>query len=81
MVVFEGPDAGKGMVVVSNGDNDSAILNAEVMRLVLLRWGWAGVDVGVLRRDAAFAFKDIPQEQIVNQAYKALVFDAFEPAS
>jgi hypothetical protein len=81
VVVFEGPDAGKGMVVVSNGDNDSAILNAEVMRLVLLRWGWAGVDVGVLRRDAAFAFKDIPQEQIVNQAYKALVFDAFEPAS
>jgi len=81
VVVFEGPDAGKGMVVVSNGDNDSAILNAEVMRLVLLRWGWAGVDADVLRRDAAFAFKDIPQEQIVNQAYKALVFDAFEPVS
>ena len=79
LVCFEGPDAGKGMVVLSNGDNTSALLNAEVLRLLLKRWHWQGVDTAALAQDTGFAFQGIPQEQIVNLAYKALVFDAFTP--
>ncbi|CAE7591388.1 unnamed protein product, partial [Symbiodinium pilosum] len=77
---FEGPDVGKVMVVLSNGDNYAALLNAEVSRLLLRRWQWKGVNGAVLEEDAEFIFRDIPQEQIVNQAYKALVFSAFEPS-
>ena len=33
-----------------------------------------------LAQDAEFAFQGIPQEQIVNLAYKTLVFNAFQPA-
>ena len=68
------------MVVLSNGDNNSAVLNAEVLGLLLRRWAWQGVDVAMLAQDAEFAFQGIPQEQIVNLAYKTLVFNAFQPA-
>ena len=76
---FEGPDAGKVMVVLSNGDNNAALLNAEVARLLLRRWEWQGINMTTLDADTDFAFHGIPQEQIVNQAYKALVFSAFQP--
>ena len=35
-VCFEGPDAGKGFAVLSNGDNRATLLNAEIMQAVLL---------------------------------------------
>lgn len=81
VVVFDGPDRGKGYVIVANGDNESAIAIAETLQYLLIHAGWEGVDASMLRQRQGFDFTGIKQEEIVNYAFKALVFDAFEGAS
>lgn len=79
LVVFSGPDQGKGYIVIANGDNQSALCIAKVVQHLLLESGWAGVDMDLLRSRTDYDFTGIKQEEIVNFAYKTLVFDAFIP--
>lgn len=80
LVVFSGPDKGKGYIIIANGDNQSALCIAKVVQHLLLKSEWAGVDMDLLRSRTDYDFTGIKQEEIVNFAYKTLVFDAFIPA-
>jgi len=56
MVCFRGPDAGKGVVCVSNGDDDAVFLNCDVVLAILALERWRGVefstdDPSALRED------------------------------
>jgi len=77
LVVFDGPDRGKGFIVVANGDNQSAVGIAKVVQHLLIQSQWHGVDTALLQSRTDFDFTGIKQEEIVNVAYKKLVFDAF----
>merc|ERR1711871_1002125 len=77
IICVSGPNRGSGTVVLSNGDNNAAIFNAEVCRVVLRALAWDGVSEEVLRAPAEFAFEGVPQAEIVNQVYKKLVFASF----
>lgn len=77
LVVFDGPDQGKGFIVIANGDNQSAVCIAKVVQHLLIQSEWQGVDTAMLRSRQEFDFTGIKQEEIVNFAYKKLVFDAF----
>lgn len=77
LVVFSGPDEGKGYIVIANGDNQSALCIAKVVQHLLLKSEWAGVDMDLLRSRTDYDFTGVKQEEIVNFAYKTLVFDAF----
>jgi len=78
---ISGPNKGSGFIVLSNGDNNAAIFNAEACQVVLRTLAWQGVSQEGLKVPAEFAFEGVPQEEIVNQVYKKLVFSAFQPAS
>jgi CubicO group peptidase (beta-lactamase class C family) len=77
LVCFEGPDAGKGFVVLTNGDNKSVITISEVLQQLLRRCGWQGLNLDALKDREGFSWAGIPQEQIVNIAFKEIVFGAF----
>lgn len=77
LVVTDGPDRGRGFVVIANGDNQSAVGIAKVVQHLLIQSEWRGVDTDMLKSRANFDFTGIRQEEIVNFAYKSLVFDAF----
>lgn len=79
IVCASGPNKGSGFVILANGDNQAAILLAEVSRVLLLSLRWEGVSEAALKTTADFAFAGIPQAEIVNQVYKKLVFAAFLP--
>lgn len=74
---YEGPDAGKGLVIFCNGDNRAVAFIAEAARLLLEETISEGLDFskGAVR----FQFQGLAQEQIVNLGYKTLLFEAFEP--
>jgi malate synthase len=74
---FSGPDRGKGLVSVCNGDLKGVLFNAEVTQLVLKELRISGIDYQKFK--STFAPDNIPQEQIVNMGYKGLVLDAFRP--
>eukprot|EP00301_Raphidiophrys_heterophryoidea_P007996 c1301_g1_i1.p1 GENE.c1301_g1_i1~~c1301_g1_i1.p1 ORF type:complete len:402 (-),score=62.55 c1301_g1_i1:86-1255(-) len=76
LICFEGPDAGKGFVVSTNGDNKSVLIVAQTLQYLLRNSDWQGVDPNKLS-EHSFDWTGIPQEQIVNLAYKRLVFSAF----
>eukprot|EP00122_Pirum_gemmata_P002132 Pgem_evm1s1930 len=78
LVCFDGPDAGKGVVAMSNGDNKSVLVICKALQIFLLEAQWHGVNLDYLKNNLSFNWEGIPQEQIVNLAYKNLVFDAFE---
>lgn len=79
MVVFDGPDRGKGAVILSNGDNNATLANARAMQELLLQGGgwWQGLDIKHLQENKHFNASGLSQETIVNQGYKQLVFRAF----
>jgi len=77
LVCFHGPDAGQGYVVCANGDNQAAICIARIVQHLLIESSWQGIDHDLLRGRQNFDFGGIKQEEIVNFAYKTLVFDAF----
>jgi malate synthase len=75
---FAGPDRGKGLVSLCNGDLKGVLFNAEVTQLVLREFGIRGVDA--LKFKTTFSAEGLPPEQVVNLGYKGLVLDAFERA-
>lgn len=74
---FDGPDRGKGVVVLANGDNSAVPMIAELVSEVLLALEIRGIDHSKLLK--GFSAQGLAQEQIVNLGYKSLIFDAFEP--
>jgi hypothetical protein len=42
MLAFEGPDSGKGFVLLSNGDNPAVLFQCQMTRLLLGPAGTAG---------------------------------------
>ena len=74
---FAGPDRGKGLVSLCNGDLKGVLFNAEVTQSVLKALKISGIDYSKFK--SAFSFDSLPQEQIVNMGYKNLVLDAFLP--
>ena len=74
---FTGPDRGKGLVSLCNGDLKGVLFNAEVTQLILKELKVSGVDFEKFK--STFSLETIPQEQIVNMGYKNLVLDAFRP--
>lgn len=75
---FEGPNAGEGFSILCNGDANGVLFVADAARAILEQLRWQGVNPAGFGRE--FDSAQIPQEQIVNLAYKDLVFGAFEPA-
>jgi hypothetical protein len=43
MVCFDGPDRGKGFVILCNGDNPAVYLQCELARLLLSQSGGKGI--------------------------------------
>lgn len=74
---FEGPDRGKGFVILANGDNKAVAFNALVAQEIIKELKISGVDDQKFL--SQFDFSKLPQEQIVNLGYKQLLFDAFSP--
>lgn len=74
---YDGPDRGKGLVSLCNGDLKGVLFNAEVTQLILRAFNISGIDFKKFQ--SAFNLESIPQEQIVNMGYKSLVLDAFLP--
>lgn len=74
---FAGPDRGKGLVSLCNGDFKGVLFNAEVTQLILKALNIQGIDFSKFK--TGFTGENIPQEQVVNMGYKNLVLDAFKP--
>lgn len=75
---FDGPNAGEGFSVLCNGDANGVLFVADAARALLDHLGWIGIDPAGYGRD--FDSARLPPEQIVNLAYKDLIFGAFAPA-
>lgn len=72
---FAGPDRGKGLVILCNADNRGVAFIAAAAQEILRTLGVEGVDFSAFGEN--FAYGDLPQEQIVNMGYKALLLSAF----
>ena len=85
LVCFDGPSAAngpRGLVVLSNGDNDAMLFNCAMARAMLEGLGpVAGLDFSTVPDPSAgFDSSGLKQEEIVNLGFKSLVLDAFEEA-
>ena len=85
LVCFDGPSATngpRGLVVLSNGDNDAMLFNCAMARAMLEGLGpVAGLDFSTVPDPSAgFDSSGLKQEEIVNLGFKSLVLDAFEEA-
>lgn len=74
---YQGPDAGKGFVILSNGELNGVLFNAEVSQLLLKALKFSGIDYSKFK--SSFSSANLKQEEVVNIGYKNLVFDAFIP--
>lgn len=72
---FSGPDRGKGLVSLCNGDLKGVLFNAEVSQLILKELGISGIDYSKFK--TTLSLENVPQEQVVNLGYKELLLDAF----
>lgn len=81
MVCFDGPDKGKGFVILANGDNPAVYFQSEVCRYLLSPdcLDFKGINFSRWYGDSASSFdmKGLKQEQIVNLGLKELVLSAF----
>ena len=77
LVCFDGPDAGNGFVILSNGDNNAMFLNCQLCNDLLQRLGFKGVDRSLLSSNSQFSTKNFRQEEIVNLGIKELVLKSF----
>jgi allantoicase len=75
--VVDGPDCGKGFVILCNADNRGVLFIAEVASVLFKHLKLSGLDMDKL--GGAFDLKAFTQEQIVNAGYKQLLFSAFQP--
>lgn len=73
---FKGPDRHKGFVVLCNADTNGVAFVAETAQLLLTELRISGIDTSKFL--TAFQSSGIAPEQLVNQGYKALLFDAFK---
>ena len=77
-----GPDAGKGFVVLCNGEEAGMRLNAQAAQIILRHLALRGVDCSRFQTDlsgsSARALEGAAQVQRVNVGYRELVFAAFE---
>ncbi len=74
---YKGPDKGNGFVILCNADSRGVLFVAEAAQLILKELNLSGVDVSKFKTD--FDSKGVSQEELVNQGYKKLVFEAFTP--
>jgi len=74
---FEGPDCDKGFTILCTGDFNGVQFIAEAAALILHELKITGVDTARLRQD--FDPKGVPPEAVVNQAFKHMIFNAFQP--
>jgi CubicO group peptidase (beta-lactamase class C family) len=78
LVCFDGPDAGRGFVVLSNGNNNAMFLNAEISTWLCKSMRFQGMDWSLLTsRVEDFDIANMKQEEIVNLGIKDLVLKAF----
>ena len=78
LICFDGPDAGRGFVVLSNGNNNAMFLNAELSTWLCKSMGFQGMDWSLLTSKVEdFDIANMKQEEIVNLGLKELVFKAF----
>jgi len=83
LVCFEGPDRGKGFVLLCNGDNPAVLFQCEACRLLLgpgpSGLNFAGVDFSSLPDISSFeqGMHSLKQETIVNLGLKDLVLAGF----
>ena len=81
LLCFDGPDMGKGCVILANGDNPAVLLQCGILRALL---GESGLHIseGVHYEnfhdsDLRFDTSNTKQESIVNKGLKDLVFSSF----
>ncbi len=74
--VYDGPDQGKGFVILCNGDNQGVGFVAETAQALFQELTLQGVNLKKFNTN--FDPKNTPQEEIVNRGYKELIFKAFE---
>ena len=78
LICYDGPDAGRGFVVLSNGNNNAMFLNAELSTWLCKTMGFQGMDWSLLTsRVEDFDIANMKQEEIVNLGLKDLVLKAF----
>ncbi len=73
---YDGPDLGKGFVILCNADSNGVLFICDVAQLICKEMSFKGVLVENFAQQ--FDAKNIVQEEFVNHAYKSMVFDAFE---
>ena len=71
---FQGPDIGKGFVILCNADENGVSFVAETAQILLQALEFSGVNFQQFQKSFN---ADIPQEQKVNIGYKELVFKSF----
>ncbi len=74
---YEGPDRGKGLVILANKDNEAMLFIAEATQLILREMKLEGIETD--RFGKTFSMDKLRQEEIVNLGYKNLVFGGFTP--
>jgi CubicO group peptidase (beta-lactamase class C family) len=84
MYCFDGPDQGKGFVLLLNGDNPAVDVMCDLARFILGPRGLAikNMDFSVIAQDnTSFDLSSTKQETIVNKALRDLVIRGFMPSS
>lgn len=77
---FEGPDTGKGLTIFSHGGLNGVEFISHCVQQILEALQVQGVDFNYYKHLTENFNKDgILPEEVVNQGYKKLVFDAFAP--
>jgi malate synthase len=74
---FQGPDRGKGLVVVCNSDFKGVLFNAEVTQSILREFNCHGIDPQKFR--TTFNAQNMASQEVVNLGYKNLILNAFMP--
>jgi len=74
---FMGPDRGKGFTIFCNADSNGVLFVTDVAQQILKELRIQGVDTSHFRE--GFNPKGIPAEEIVNRAYRDLLFKSFTP--
>ncbi len=73
---YDGPDRGKGFVILCSGELNAVLFIGEAAKLICRELNLTGVNTSLHKESfdpSAFA-----PEEVVNQAYKNLIFNAFE---
>lgn len=77
---YDGPDRGKGLTILCQGDLNGVSFVSEVTQVLLTELAVTGVDLNYFSDiHTSFSEAGILPEEIVNQGYKKLIFDAFQP--